>query len=632
MKKHQWFIGLLVAVICLSGSWTPASARQGFYNEAPMLAERVANGELPPVDSRMPVNPMIVQPVEQVGVYGGTLDIPVEDVMTTARPSRFIGYEQLLRWDAQWLRVVPNLAQSVETSDDATTYTFELREGVRWSDGELFTADDILFWYEAVLLNPELTSRPPNWISTEGVPATVEKLDELTVKFQFTKPNSFFLRDLANVIGSAPTSYPQHYLQQFHSAYNPNVNDLVTAEGVADWMTLFKAKASADNMERPSLGAWIIIERGETIVAERNPYYWKIDTDFNQLPYIDRIVFVSVASVEEYETVMNNDAAHITFDNEFTDFSVYDANVTDVNSVTLISSNSSSVALGLNLTHPDPVLREAFQNKDFRTALSYAINRQRINDEVYAGQSEPYQIAPRPESPYYDEQMAHQYTELNADLANSMLDDLGYDQRSEDGFRVTPTGAPLAFKLQSTSDTGRLYETIVRVAEDWQAVGVNATVEVFVGDKEEDYTNLLFAGAHDSYISEAVGGLDVILEVSYYFPVHPFGSFYASGWGYWYRDPSNEAAVEPPAAVQEQMRLYNQIKETIDPDAQAELMTQILTLAGQEFLVIGTVLDPNSAMLISGNLHNVPPSIPSAFSYPTPAPTNPAQYYIDPQN
>ncbi|KAB2865780.1 MAG: ABC transporter substrate-binding protein [Anaerolineae bacterium] len=632
MKKHSLFIGLLVVVVCLSGFWTGASAQQGFYNEAPMLAERVAKGELLSVDERMPANPMIVQPVEQVGVYGGTLEIPVEDVMTTSRPSRFIGYEQLLRWDAQWLRVVPNLAQSVESSDDATTYTFTLRQGVRWSDGELFTADDIMFWYEAVLLNPELTSRPPNWVSTEGVPATVEKIDELTVKFQFTKPNSFFLRDLANVIGSAPTSYPRHYLEQFHPDYNANVNDLVAAEGFADWMSLFKGKASADNMEKPSLGAWIIVERGETIVAERNPYYWKIDTDFNQLPYIDRLVFVQATSAEEYEAIMNNGQAHVVFDNEFENFSVYDANVADVESITLISSNSSSVAIGLNLTHPDPILREAFQNKDFRIALSYAINRQRINDEVFAGQSEPYQVAPRPESPYYNEQMAHQYSEFDPDLANTMLDDLGYDQRGADGFRVTPTGVPFSFKLQTNSETSRQYDVLVRVAEDWQAVGINVSIESFVGDKSEDYNNLLFAGAQDSYISEAVGGLDVILEVSYYFPVHPFASFYASGWGYWYRDPSNEVAIEPPPPVQEQMRLYNQIKETLNPDAQAELMTQILQISAQEFLVIGTVLDPNSTMLISANLHNVPPSIPLAFSYPTPAPTNPAQYFIDPQN
>ncbi|MCI0712786.1 MAG: ABC transporter substrate-binding protein [Chloroflexi bacterium] len=637
MRLHRTlvpYIILFIVIAMLAGILPPkTSAQSSFYNEAPMLTERVANGELPTVDERLPLVPLVISPVEQVGTYGGTLTVPVANIESTVRPSRFVGYESLVRWDPQWLRVIPNIAQTVDTSEDSTTYTFQLREGIRWSDGELFTADDIMFWYEAVLSNPELTPRPPNWLSTDGVPVAVEKINDLTVKFTFAQPNGLFLFELANSLGTAPTTHPSHYLQQFHPDYNPSVDELVAEHGVADWIELFGSMTDSSNLAKPTLGAWIVVERGETIVAERNPYYWKVDTDFNQLPYIDRLVFVEVGDIAAYEAAIADSDAHLAFSDEFATFAITDASVSDVREITLISSNSTSLVLGLNLTHPDPVIRAFFQNKDVRIALSHAINRQRIIDEVFGGEGEPYQLAPRPESPYFNERMAYQYTEFDLELANELLDQAGYAERDSEGFRVNGEGMRLTFQLQANAVPEAESVVIMQlVSEDWQAAGIDVTVDVFTNERTDEYNGLLFAGQHYNYSSEGVGGLDVILEPAYYFPVHPFASFYASGWGYWYRDSSSEQAVEPPAPVQQQMALYNELKTSHDPETQVNLMRQILEIAADEFLVIGTVLDPNGVMLISGNLHNVPLLIPQAFTYPTPAPTNPAQYYIDLQN
>ncbi|MCI0396127.1 MAG: ABC transporter substrate-binding protein [Chloroflexi bacterium] len=596
-----------------------------FFNESPLLAARVAAGDLPPVDQRLPANPMILQPEESVGIYGGTLETPVANL---GNRLNVIGYEPLVRWDSQWLRVIPNIAQAVDSSQDATTYTFHLRQGLRWSDGRPFTADDILFWYEAVFTNPELTPMTPGWLSVNGAPVTVETTGSDVVTFRFARPNSLFLSELATSLGTILVRYPRHYLAQFHPSYNPGAAQLVAGAGFASWVELFQSRAGLENLELPTLNAWVIVERGRQIVAERNPYYWKVDTDFNQLPYIDRVVFVQVQSQEEYQALLQDGAAHLVFDNEFTGLSVTET-AASLKPVTLVSSYSSAVVIALNLNHPDPLLRQAFQNKAFRIGLSHAINRPGLIADFFDGAGEPYQVAPRPESPFYNEQLARQYTEYDSELANSFLDQAGYAQRDAQGFRLRPDGPRLSFRLETNA--ARLVPMLEFISQGWREVGVETTVAYYPPDQPQAYADTLFANQHDTYVSEGVGGLDVILQPVYYFPLHPFASWYATGWARWYLNPANPQAVEPPPAVQRQMELFDQVRSTADSDLQLQLMAELLEIAADEFYVMGAVLAPNSRLYTSTNLHNVPPLMPlSVINYPTPAPSNPAQYFITP--
>jgi ABC-type transport system substrate-binding protein len=132
----------------------------------------VEAGDLPPLEERLPDEPLVVEPTDTIGVYGGSLRNGV--VSTNVNPYIFTlaQYDNLLRWDEEWTgaagsgELVPNLATSFEANDDATEFTFELREGMRWSDGEPYTAHDIVFALEDVLLNDELTPSSPGWLMT----------------------------------------------------------------------------------------------------------------------------------------------------------------------------------------------------------------------------------------------------------------------------------------------------------------------------------------------------------------------------------------------------------------------------------------------------------------------------------
>jgi len=132
------------------------------FNEAPMLAAQVKAGKLPPVDSRLPPSPVVVQPIEKVGSYGGTWRrayTGLSDLVGTRR----ILYDPLVRWSPDY-KILPNLAEKWEISEDGRVFTFHLVKGVKWSDGEPFTADDILFYFEDIVSNRELTPSVPKWL------------------------------------------------------------------------------------------------------------------------------------------------------------------------------------------------------------------------------------------------------------------------------------------------------------------------------------------------------------------------------------------------------------------------------------------------------------------------------------
>lgn len=280
------------------------------YDQAPMLDAMVESGALPPVEERLPANPYVETMVDGVGRYGGTLRTTILANGDHYNLTRTTANELLVRWDPTWSEVVPSLAEEVTASDDATTYTFRLREGLRWSDGAPFTADDIMFWYEDVFMNEALSPTRNATFVVDGEPVTVRKIDDLTVEFSFPSPYGLFLQQLAYGQGHLPVIYPKHYLSQFHEDYNAEgLPALIEADPLAsDWVALFNSKISLtfqpqywQNLDLPTMNPWVLTEPyadGERVVAERNPYYWKVDPDGNQLPYIDGVTWAKIDDPE----------------------------------------------------------------------------------------------------------------------------------------------------------------------------------------------------------------------------------------------------------------------------------------------------------------------------------------------
>ncbi|HSH80336.1 MAG TPA: ABC transporter substrate-binding protein, partial [Herpetosiphonaceae bacterium] len=607
-------------------------------NEAPMLAEQVQAGTLPPLAERVPKEPMAVPVVEKVGQYGGEWTSGILGGSDNAWLLRTAFYDNLVRWDTQWKDVIPDVAASWEVSDDGTTYTFKLREGMKWSDGKPFTSADILFYVQDIYGNEELSpGGQPGWLRAGGEQAEVTAPDPTTIVFKFPVPYGLFLQRLATPDARPLVDAQAEYAKQFHIKYNPQANDLAKQSNFPTWVELFQNKVTSgpggvnarnQNVDLPTISAWRVtnaINQGNRMVLERNPYYWKVDPEGNQLPYIDRMVYPLIENRE----VLTLNALNGQVD-------MMDRHISTLANKAVFTDNQeqgnyrffetvpdamNTTVIALNLTHKDETKREIFNNKLFRQALSVAINRQEIIDLVYIAQGKPFQAAPRPESEFYDEEMATQFTEFDPEQAKQFLREAGLKEAG--GKWQTAAGQPFAFSIEVATGVADVTDVMELVVGYWQAIGleVNLVTEeraLFYTRKENN--------EHDANVWGGDGGLAVVLEPRWYFPYSGESNF-AMAWQYWFNNPQDERGQEPPAEVKKQMDLYNQLKAEPDPAKQSELMKQILQITKEQFYVIGVTLPPNGYGIVKNDFHNVPATMFNAYLWPHPGPTNPQQYY-----
>jgi len=604
--------------------------------EAPELAARVAKGELPPLRNRLPERPMVITPLEEPGPYGGEMNLlglgETVDVNTT------IGYENLVRWrpgvdtDLTEDQVIPNVAESFEVSDDGREYTFKLRAGMKWSDGEPFGADDIMFWFENVASNRELTPIPIEWLAVEGEPFTVEKLDDQTVVFRFSRPNGLFLVNLATQRGTQITDFPAHYMRQFHADHASDIDQLVKESGNDSWIDLFWAKANrSENPERPVIDAWQLtsaISDSQRPIAVRNPYYWKVDSEGRQLPYIDRVAFELVQDAETALVKATKGDFHLVDVgiNQLRNKPVFarSREEGDYRFFETIPQQMNQMIVMVNLTHRDPVLRRTFRSKDFRVGLSHAIDRQEIIDAVFQRQGEPWQAAPRPESPYYNERLAKQYTEYDPERANSLLDKVVPD-KDADGVRLRPDGKKLLFQVEVTTSFPDLIDALELIRTHWRKVGIDMRVK---SEDQSLFFERMEANAHDACVWIGGGGLGATMDPFYYVPYN-FNTRYAMPWYFWYLDPDDERAEEPPPETKRQIELYRQVLTTPEPQRRDELMRQILEMAVEQFYCIGIALRKREYGIVKNELRNTPKVAITGWLHANLMPEKPQQYFID---
>ena len=604
-----------VALVC-GGAATAQT-----YTQAPEFDEAVAAGMLPPVEERLPAQPLAVEVIDSIGQYGGTWRNAILAGDSHQWVYRNLGYEQLVRWNDDFTEVEPNVAESFSANDDATEFTFTLRDGMKWSDGEPFTSADVMFWYEDVISNPEITPTFPAWLTVNGEPVTVTAPDATTVVFTFAEPNGLFMANLAGLRGLEPTLTPRHYLEQFHADYNPDGIDALVAEaGLSGWVNLFTVKAGLGDgtastgndlffaADRPVLFAWMpenSLGSGERFTLTRNPYYFKVDAEGHQLPYIDNVTYAIVGDAE----VMLLQALNGEIDvmsrwiNELANKPVLaDSRESgDYRFWTLGETGQNYFQMGFNLTSPDPVKNEIFNNRDFRIGLSHAINRQEIIDLVFLGQGEPSQIAPRPGGTFYDEEQSHQFTEYDVDLANQYLDDAGYGERDADGYRLGPDGTRISFIIEAYSFMGQWADALELIEKDWRAVGIDMQYRTVDGGLLDERMN---ANQHDGNLWWSGAGLqDILLENFNHVPQD--SSTWAKGWGMWLSgDEVN--GVEPPDYALEQVALMEQLRAEPDPEVQNDLMRQVLQISKEQFYNMGISVSADEYGIVTNRMQNFP--------------------------
>jgi peptide/nickel transport system substrate-binding protein len=622
------------------GIWSAPALAMAAAGEAPMLKALVDAGSLPPLASRLPENPMVVTPLTSVGKYGGEWRSAIVGGGSLSMLFRYQAYEPLVRFNPEWTGVIPNVAETFEANDTATLFTFTLRKGMKWSDGHPYTTEDVMFWYEDVFMNSDLEVTNQDHLINGDDKAVFAKIDDQKFTVSFKNANGLFLLLLAWADSDQTARFPKHYLSQFMPKYNPDADKLAAAAGMSGWVQLFQKKSGAaveddffQNSEIPVLHPWKMkVVPGastETALAERNPYYFKVDTAGNQLPYLDRINYALVA--DSQVLLLKCLQGEIDMLDQYigtpTNKSVlYDGQAKgDYNFYTMISTEPNEMAISLNMTHPDKVKAELYSQKDFRAGLSHAIDRQALIDSVYVGIGSPSQPAVREGDPLYNERLAKQFTEFDLAKANELLDKV-VPKKDADGFRLDSSGRRVTIVFETDQNRQAIVDMLQLVMPMLKAVGIDGQLrlmdrslwEVRIRQNMDyDATTNRFGGG---------GGLAAILDPRYFVPFSD-NAFYAPGWQIWYGNKAAANAVEPPKQVQEALKLYDEMKSTVDADKRVAAFRQILEIAADQFYCIGIKIPNDGYGIRRNNMRNIPDKIFNSFGYPAPAPTNPEQYF-----
>ena len=584
------------------------------FNEAPMLADMVAAGELPPVEERLPVRDdiQVVQPRESIGQYGGELHYNATNPETFGNIGWSAWDQHLMGYSTNWEVVFPNIAKSIVMSEDMTTATVTLRQGMKWSDGASFTADDIMFWYEDIMLNPDLPGMPSQLLASGQAPV-VEQVDDITVTFTYPVPNPAFLVSVARFDSGVPFA-PRHYLEKWHADYNEDAQTLAEEEGYNTWAEAFEYHRDGQILDyqldpdMPVLKPWILknIDQFGNKFYERNPYYWKVDTEGNQLPYVDSQVRLLIENLEVVK--LDIQAGELDYADKLvmSDLPVLKAaeEAGDYTTVLFPSDQGAARKYQFNITVNDPVLREIFNDIRFRQAMSLAVNREEINETLYFGLGVPRQWGVSSTSPFYEDWMGQYYAAYDPDQANMLLDEMGLEV-GDNGIRIRPDGQPLKIILWDAIDEITLSEL---VAEHWQAVGVD--VEINPSTREAFQQAVLANETQASvWFADVVSERDMYTRPIWFRPpygldTNPLGGGMA--WRTWWLTDGADGE-EPPEYYREQMELVDQWQGTaIGTDEYYELGTSIVSRSVEQMIHIGTVGETPVVYTRSNRLHNFP--------------------------
>ncbi len=515
-----------------SFAWTGAAPTT--FSEAPSLAALVKAGSLPAVEDRLPAaeDVFVVAPVAAIGEYGGTWRRAFTGPNDGQNADRIMMDEDI-KFDLDGVTIIPNIAKSWEISDDGTVYTLTLRKGMKWSDGAAFNADNYIWWFENVLTNEEINPGRNKQLGWSGYNVDdIFKVDETHVQYIIPERADGFLDQLATYriggftlhgrIGDGDYG-PSHYMEQYHRDFASDkaaYDKMVADEGFESWPLFFKERSNPlRNTELPVVSPWRVTSpiTEQIYEWERNPYYWGVDPAGQQLPYIDNISMILTGDKEVLN--LKAIAGEIDFQHRHIDMAKVpvvreNADKCECSVKFWPSPGGAQGGLTVNLTYGlggttenplvyevDEEIQKWLTNKDFRIALSNAVDRQRINEVVFLGLGQNMQGGFIKGHAFYPgDDWATKHQEGPA-KANEILDGLGLDKKDGDGMRLRTDGSgeTLIFELAYIANYFIDYESIAELSkEDFEKVGIKTFLKAedvkLYADRRANNDHVLMAG------------------------------------------------------------------------------------------------------------------------------------------
>lgn len=539
------------------GSTPPAGAD---VKESPMLTALVEAGELPPLEERLPTNPVVVELVDGPGQYGGSLRYAsTSDGIT---PVTILSPSGYLEWDLPGLKQLPSVAESFEPNETSDVWTITFREGLKWSDGEPFTSDDVDFAFTDYLGNDTIFPAAPYfWSDADQNKPTVDWVDDRTFTVTFGTSNPLFPQYMAHVVNGWQLFKPMHYLKQFHAEHvgDEEATTVAKAAGFDTWDKYFVDRSNAwVNPDLPVLGAYRVTSSSGgsgTATLERNPYYYKTDPDGRQLPYIDQ-VSVQILNQE----ALDLRAANGELDLQGTGLAFSGAQVLLQNAeergyrVARWVNSGGTAAVIPNLSHKDSALRELFTDVRFRAALSHAINRDDVNKALLSDIGVIRQPIASEGTEYWVEGAGETFIEYDPEKAESLLDELGMTKKGE--WRTRPDGEPFepVMMFVESSSQVPLANCFQMVINDFAKVGLKVVLKPVDGTL---YTQLRISNDFDIDGTSAPSD-HMDLEDVWWIPTSASNHF-GAGFGQYYQT-KGESGEKPTPQMQQLMDNWDALK------------------------------------------------------------------------
>ncbi len=561
--------------------------------------------------SQPPDEPLVLDDLPELGHRGGEL----RSLIGRARDTRLFfafGHARLVGYDLS-LQLRPDILARYDV-EEGRIFTFHLRPGHRWSDGEPFTSEDFRFWWEDVANNRTLQPLGPEiQLLPGGEAPKVEVLDELTVRYSWSRPNPLLLPSIA-ATSSLEIYRPSHYLKQFHERFaDPaKLASLIRATSSRDWVQLFLRKdrqQEMDNPDMPTLQPWrpTTVPPAQRYIAERNLYYHRVDSTGQQLPYLDRFILETA----DPKLVPIKTGAGET-DLQFRHLSLKDYTFlknsehrSGLPPRLWPEGRGAHLAIYPNLNASDPVWRALFRDRRFREALSFGLDRELLGQFLYVGLAAPSNNSIIPASPLYRDEYGERCVAYDPDAANRLLDELGLDKRNARGIRLLPDGRPMELIVETPGEDPEQVDALELVRDQWSEIGFQ--IHAKPSDRET-LRNRLFAGEALMSIFYGIdnGTPTASMPPADFAPTSQANQPQWPRWGQFYE--TKGAAGEAPDLPEAQrlLALFADWQNTFEPERQTAIWQEMLDLYTSQCFTLGLVQEVRQPLAVRDKLRNLP--------------------------
>ncbi|TEW51239.1 ABC transporter substrate-binding protein [Psychromonas algicola] len=618
MKRKLIAMGLLMGSL---NTWA--------YQEAPSLTTLVNKGELPSVDKRLPDNPMVITPLNEVGKYGG--------IWRRIEPNY-----QFHEWSNEPLvtlddkqEYVPNLAESFELSADKRTYRFTLRKGMKWSDGEPFDTEDVDFWYNNLELNSDLEPSVKSLFSSGGEPAKLKIIDKQTFELTYKEANPNFIEmHLRSTMEFRLPQSPKHYLKDYLPGFvsDSELEKKVSDAGMTDWRQLFHNRWNTranTNPDLPVLYTWVYNTDPQELQQQaiRNPYYWKVDTAGNQLPYINGMSWPLTA--EPQVRILKALAGEVDMDriskltSDFTALKKGEKQGKYKTRMMELDDHANMLVLFPNQDYDgeDKEVQRLMRSKTFRQALSIGIDRDTLNQILGIGLSTPAQSVILPSSPGGSVETSSAYTKTDLAKANEMLDALGLTERDNEKYRLGKDGKNLTFLVHFQAGRKISEEGAILLKADMDKLGLRFIMR---SDEKSYFEQIRRGGDYQMVLHNNTSGLNPLFGANNYFPVMSANNFAPKQSAYYLSSGQSGVKLTPEMATL--AKYYEELLNEADKKVFAKKVNEVMKLHAENLWAIGLLRYTASPAVVSNRMKNVPKKLYSV--YKSPFYHNKEQYYI----